>query len=108
MNTGGVSLTVFELLTATFAADEFRLREDWTKREKELKAIAVLDNIQNTDFLQTVTLVATREHESGTINCTRKDILNLKLEEYKNWADRVTEGFKKSCQTTPYTKDIIC
>lgn len=29
VNTGGVSLTAFELLTATFAADGFNLREDW-------------------------------------------------------------------------------
>jgi len=29
VNTGGVSLTVFELITATFAADGFNLREDW-------------------------------------------------------------------------------
>jgi len=28
VNTGGVSLTVFELLTATYAADEYNLRED--------------------------------------------------------------------------------
>jgi hypothetical protein len=29
VNQGGVSLTVFELMTATFAADEFLLRDDW-------------------------------------------------------------------------------
>jgi hypothetical protein len=38
VNTGGVSLTVFELMTATFAADEFDLRQDcaridYTKRK---------------------------------------------------------------------------
>ena len=32
VNTGGVSLTVFELLTATYAADEYNLREDWDAR----------------------------------------------------------------------------
>jgi uncharacterized protein with ParB-like and HNH nuclease domain len=32
VNTGGVSLTVFELITATFAADNFELRKDWEKR----------------------------------------------------------------------------
>ena len=32
VNTGGVSLTVFELITATFAADNFELRKDWDKR----------------------------------------------------------------------------
>jgi len=29
VNTGGVSLSAFELVTATFAADGFQLREDW-------------------------------------------------------------------------------
>ena len=32
VNTGGVTLTVFELLTATYAADEFDLRNDWEER----------------------------------------------------------------------------
>jgi hypothetical protein len=31
VNTGGVTLTVFELLTATFAADELDLRQHWEK-----------------------------------------------------------------------------
>ena len=34
VNTGGVSLTVFELLTATFAADDFQLRPDWEERQR--------------------------------------------------------------------------
>ncbi len=29
VNTGGVPLSVFELVTATFAADNFNLRDDW-------------------------------------------------------------------------------
>ena len=33
VNTGGVSLTVFELVTAIFAMDSFRLREDWQNRK---------------------------------------------------------------------------
>ncbi len=32
VNTGGVALTVFELVTATFAADNFELRKDWEER----------------------------------------------------------------------------
>lgn len=35
VNTGGVSLTVFELLTASFASDEFDLKADWTKIQNE-------------------------------------------------------------------------
>jgi hypothetical protein len=29
VNTGGVPLNVFELLTASFASDGYRLRQDW-------------------------------------------------------------------------------
>ncbi|MFP4036581.1 MAG: DUF262 domain-containing protein, partial [Desulfobacteraceae bacterium] len=38
VNTGGVALNVFELLTASFAADDFPLRDDWNEREHRLKA----------------------------------------------------------------------
>jgi hypothetical protein len=100
VNTGGVSLTVFELVTATYAADEFNLREDWAKREKKLKKLAVLGNVENTEFLQAVTLVATRDrqNQAGVISCTRKDILKLTLDEYKLWADKVTDGFEKAAK----------
>jgi hypothetical protein len=100
VNTGGVSLTVFELITATYAADEFNLREDWAKREKKLKQLAVLGNVENTDFLQAVTLLATcdRHNQGAAISCTRKDILKLTLDEYKLWADAVTEGFEKAAK----------
>jgi hypothetical protein len=59
VNTGGVSLTVFELLTATYAVDDFNLREDWLTRVKRFRQHRVLGNVENDDFLQTVTLLAT-------------------------------------------------
>src|SRR2546430_16315179 len=59
VNTGGVSLTVFELLTATYAADDFNLREDWMARVKRLRQQRVLGTVENDDFLQTVTLLTT-------------------------------------------------
>ena len=34
VNTGGVSLTVFELVTAVFAMDDFPLRKDWDERKE--------------------------------------------------------------------------
>ncbi len=37
VNQGGVSLTVFELVTATFAADNFELRKDWDEIWNTLK-----------------------------------------------------------------------
>jgi len=108
VNTGGVPLTVFELLTATYAAEDFQMRQDWDKREKELKKQPVLDTIQNTDFLQAVTLLVSLERWMAAkkaqlqklpiISCRRKDILRLTLGEYINWAERLTEGFKEAAR----------
>lgn len=62
VNTGGVTLTVFELLTATYAADEFDLRRHWEERCRAAWAgpeYRILREVSNTDFLQAVTLLAT-------------------------------------------------
>ena len=108
VNTGGVSLTVFELLTATFAADEFHLRDDWAAREKRLRKRPVLRSIENTDVLQAITLLATRDRRvqaiaEGTvadnapgISCKRRDVLRLTIADYRKWADRVTDGFERA------------
>mgnify|MGYP003947635057 FL=1 len=106
VNTGGVSLTVFELLTATFAVDNFRLREDWEKREKRFEGMAILKKLPSDNFLQAISLLSTREkreaaREAGTreeeklppVSCKRKDILKMKLSEYQAWADKVEKGF---------------
>ncbi len=96
VNQGGISLTVFELVTATFAADKFDLREDWKKRKEQLEKHQVLTDIQNTDFLQAVTMLATLENPP--VSCKRKDVLKLTLEEYKQWADSVTQGFEQAAK----------
>ena len=106
VNTGGVALTVFELLTASFAADDFQLRDDWNAREARLKQRhPVLHTLQSDDFLQTLTLLVTRARRSaalsgGTptdkapgISCKRRDILRLEVTDWKKWADRVEKGF---------------
>jgi len=110
VNTGGVSLTVFELLTATFAADDYNLREDWAQRQRELRKEKVLRTVQSDDFLQAISLLSSRKRRMNALNegvdpkrapaitCKRKDILRLTLEEYKLWADEVTEGFKRAAR----------
>lgn len=105
VNTGGVALNVFELLTATFAAGsaDFRLNDDWTARKKKMAGLRpVLSGVENTDFLQGISLLASRKrrlnHPGDTdklpgITCKRKDILKLSLEDYIEWADRLTDAF---------------
>jgi hypothetical protein len=110
VNTGGVSLTVFELLTATFAADDYNLREDWAARSKQLRAYKVLGTVTNDDLLQSITLLASRARqqraiESGVepdrapgITCKRRDILRLTLDEYREWANAATRGFERAAR----------
>jgi len=95
VNTGGVSLTVFELMTATFAADEFDLRQDWESRHDRLQQKDVLRSVQATDYLQAVTLLASYERsrtQGSAVSCKRRDILNLTLPEYRQCADRIERG----------------
>ena len=110
VNTKGVTLTVFELLTATFAADDYQLRPDWEKREHSIHSRPILAGVSNTDFLPAVTLLATRERRttalaSGTdkdrtpgIGCKRTHVLKLELDEYKRWAEPLMAGFEHAAR----------
>lgn len=102
VNTGGVALNVFELLTATFAAEDFSLKDDWDKKQRRLDKHRALNSILNSDFLQVVALLTTYQRKmnwSGKskgrpgISCKRKEILQLSVEEYQEHAERATEGF---------------
>ncbi|WP_111767146.1 DUF262 domain-containing protein [Nakamurella deserti] len=106
VNTGGVPLNVFELLTATFASENFRLKDDWNDRRARLDTRAVLRSVENTDFLQVVSLLATRDKrerhlaagrppaDAPGISCKRRDILRLSLTDYTKWAEPVTNAFE--------------
>ena len=112
VNTGGVTLTVFELLTATFAADEFDLRQDWEERRAQWAApeYKVLREVANTDLLQTVTLLATHEarrralaagadeEKAPRVGCRRVDILALTLDQWQKWAPVAVRGFKTAAK----------
>jgi len=99
VNTGGVPLTVFELLTATFAAEGYNLRDDWDTRHKELLKYPIFRNLQSEDFLQIISLLSTRAKKMEALNtgvrpdqapgisCKRREILKMKLQDYKLWAD---------------------
>lgn len=109
VNTGGLPLNVFELLTATFAGDrgyflrrgtDFRLNDDWQKMVEVFAEHPVLTTVRNTDFLQAVTLLATRKRNladrSGkplAVSAKREDILKLTLDDYLEWAEPLRRAF---------------
>jgi hypothetical protein len=110
VNTRGVSLNVFELLTATFAADDFNLRLDWTEREKRLHQRKALGLLDNTEFLQAISLLTTLDRKTqaiaqGTapenapgVSCKRKDILRLALDDYTKFANSLTDAFDRTAR----------
>lgn len=102
VNTGGVTLTVFELMTATFAADEFNLRDDWDARRERLTAKHdVLEAVDGTSFLTAVTLLASyRRHlaQKTAVSCKRADVLKLELTEFKALEAALELGFKRAAE----------
>ena len=110
VNQGGVPLNVFELLTATFAADDFQLRPDWDERGRAIHSHSILTGVSNTDFLQAVTLLASRDRREaalarGTdedrapgVGCKRADMLRLDLADYQRWAEPLMDGFYRAAK----------
>lgn len=102
VNTGGVTLTVFELMTATFAASEFNLREDWEARQERLTAKHdLLEAVDGTSFLTTITLLASyRKHlaTGSSVSCKRADVLRLDLNDFKRLQSSVEVGYKKAAE----------
>ena len=131
VNTGGVALTVFELMTATFAVDNFELRKDWDERYEKLiqqsalsssnQQEAILSVVSSTDFLTAITLMDRyyiKVNGGEAISCKKKDVLKLTLSTYKKYADDITEGFIKaanflreqrifSARDLPYSTQLI-
>ncbi|WP_186136292.1 DUF262 domain-containing protein [Burkholderia gladioli] len=102
VNTGGVTLTVFELMTATFAADEFNLRDDWDARCERLTAKHdVLEAVDGTSFLTAITLLASyRRHlaQKTAVSCKRADVLKLNLGDFKALEAALELGFKRAAE----------
>ena len=97
INTGGVTLTVFELVTAAFAAEGYRLRDDWDERKQRLKAShPVLGDLQSDEFLQVVTLLHTMSRRAErSVGCRRADILSLSVADYEQFAHDKEHGDAK-------------
>jgi len=106
VNTGGVSLTVFELVTAIYATEDFDLRSDWNKRQNEFitKSMltpndaenAILYVVSATDFLTATTLYSrylARISGGEAVSCKRKDVLKLSFEDYQKNASKISDGF---------------
>ena len=96
VNTGGVVLTVFELVTASFAADGLDLRKDWEAcrasiLDKSSRRDGPMYSVNETAFLSAVTLYTT--FSKGMAACKRQNILDLTRKEYEKARGPILEGF---------------
>ncbi len=122
VNMGGVTLTVFELVTAMFAAENYNLREDWDRRKERIHEQDVLKGMNSTAFLSAVTLLSSyqmnQEDTAKPVTCKRKDVLKLTLKDYKKNAATIEEGLKRAARflarekifdsrTLPYSTQLI-
>ncbi|TNB47117.1 DUF262 domain-containing protein [Martelella lutilitoris] len=113
VNTGGVPLSVFELVTATFAAENFNLRDDWygsllrnvEGKAERLSREPILKGIEPTDFLQAISILQSSERRKADIaagktgkqvsavSAKRAAVLSLSLSDYQTWGPAVESGF---------------
>jgi hypothetical protein len=113
VNTGGVPLTVFELLTATFAAETqgFNLPAHWSgQRLKMLEAAkqpartSVLASVDGPAMMQAIALIETRRtrladlagdhpEDARAVSCKRRDVLKLKKSDYDRNIEPLRDGF---------------
>ena len=116
VNTGGVTLTVFELVTASYAAEGYNLRDDWfgsetrkvESRRESLEEDALLKGVRATEFLQGVSLLHSHELRTADVNAgktgktvrpvsaKKADVLRLPLSAWKKWAAKLEDGFRNA------------
>lgn len=113
VNTGGVPLSVFELITATYAADGVNLRDEWFGNAKDkiegtrqyFAKQRMLRGIEPTDFFQGISLLHTVELRKADIvsgktgkqvtgvSAKREAVLALPLSAYQQWKEPLKRGF---------------
>lgn len=115
VNTGGVPLNVFELLTATYAGDRdhvertgdyYQLPKVWREIKQALAAkypvfgrleSGLENGLSSIDFLQAIALVRTWERKQeglgATVSCKRRDLLDLPLADFVRLSPKVADAF---------------
>lgn len=125
VNTGGKALDAFELVTAMYAADGHRLRDDWYGNGKDIEGYGskiasfnsigankegVLSKVDNTDFLQVISLFHTRDLRRAAVEAgktgrdlpqvtsKRQALLDLPLSAYLKYRALALTGFERAAK----------
>ncbi|MBD2682648.1 MULTISPECIES: DUF262 domain-containing protein [Nostoc] len=118
VNTGGEPLTVFELITASYAADNLNLRDEWFGNSHEgiegiqahLRKQRLLREVQPTEFLQGLTLLYTLEKRQQDlkagktgkqvtgVTAKREAVLSLPVDAFQKWKQPLVQGYWKAAK----------
>ena len=116
VNVGGEPLDAFELLTAKYASDDFKLRDDWNGPQgkpslgkksiiKGPQGLEVMSRIKPIEFLQGCTLIHTlnerekqgskklKGKEISKVSCNRAALLELPCSAYQKYEKQTLDGF---------------
>lgn len=103
VNRGGVPLNVFELVTASLAAEGVELRQEWGKIKNKFGGLNhnLLSEVSGTDFITAMTLwdsyeqslVPRTDNKVIGVKCKKKDVMNLRRSVFVAKQDGLTEAF---------------
>ncbi|PRQ11234.1 hypothetical protein C1Y63_07590 [Corynebacterium sp. 13CS0277] len=111
VNSAGLQMGVFDLLTAVFASEnpDFSLMDDYRLTEEVRAHHANLAGLKRTDWLMAVSLYVTAKQ--GYARGQREDILRLSLDEYLAGAARMREAYVMASaflsERDILTKDLV-
>lgn len=98
VNRGGVPLNVFELVTASLAAEGIELRQEWKNIKKDFDApqYDVLHDVNGTDFITSMTLWESYEQsliKDTGVKCKKKDVMGLRRSVFEAKRDGMKNAF---------------
>ncbi|MCL2823861.1 MAG: DUF262 domain-containing protein [Polyangiaceae bacterium] len=114
LNSAGMVLSAFDLITAAWSPSGVNLREDWYGSNGKggiagrLAKYPLLKDVPPTDFLRGLSLLHSYERRVQDINlgrspqdaagttAMREDIVDLSVEAYHKWGDRLAAGFEEA------------
>ncbi|MGB9693378.1 MAG: GmrSD restriction endonuclease domain-containing protein, partial [Fervidobacterium sp.] len=106
VNTTGVTLTVFELLTAILWPQDIDLRKKWKSTKEELNKLPNMEgiDIDNVTFIQTLSLLSTYAKKMSNpdkkiaVSCKRDDLLEITAKDIENYWDKTLAGYKEAAR----------
>lgn len=103
VNRGGVPLNVFELVTASLAAEGVELRQEWEQVQKRFigPSYDLLKDVSGTDYITAMTLwesyeqslIPRSDNKVVGVKCKKRDVMNLRRSVFVDKRDGLAEAF---------------